>query len=199
MITYIHGELTEISSANIVIEAAGVGYEIMMPVRMLASLPPIGSEVKIYTYQNVSENALDLYGFLSRDDLDMFKLLISVNGIGPKGGLSILTTASTDRLKLSIISGDDSLIKAAPGIGPKTAQKAIIELKDKISADDIVGNDQPDYTLAVSDQIKEAKEALISIGYSAAQATKAIASLGDVSGLDSEEILNRAIANLSFI
>ena len=137
MITYIIGEFTEIEDTTIIVEAYGVGYEIMVPGSVVSLLPPVGSRIKIYTYQNVKEDALDLYGFLTKDDLNIFKLLITVNGIGPKGALSILSSISPDDLRIAVVSDDVKRIQSAPGIGAKTAQKLIIELKDKLKLEDV--------------------------------------------------------------
>ena len=103
-----------------------------MPEQSLSLLGPIGCEVKIHTYLNVREDAMQLFGFLTRDDLEVFRLVIGVSGIGPKGGLNILSCLSADELKFAVLSGDAKAICAAPGIGKKTAEKLIIELKDKL-------------------------------------------------------------------
>lgn len=121
---------------SIVVEAAGVGYLIYIPTQYFDMLPDEGEDVKIYTYLCVREDAMILYGFLSKDDLEIFKLLITVSGIGPKGGLAILSTLSADDLRFAILSGDSKAISKAPGIGAKTAQRVILDLKDKLSLED---------------------------------------------------------------
>lgn len=130
------GELTEKNIDSIVVEAAGVGYLIYIPTQYFDMLPDEGDDVKIYTYLCVREDAMILYGFLSKDDLEIFKLLITVSGIGPKGGLAILSTLSADDLRFAILSGDSKAISKAPGIGAKTAQRVILDLKDKLSLED---------------------------------------------------------------
>ena len=137
MISYIKGELAEILPDVIVVEANGIGYNIYVPGSVLGELPSVGSEVKIYTYMNVKEDECSLFGFLTRDDLSMFKMLICVNGIGPKAALGALSNITADDLRFAVLADDVAAIKALPGIGPKTAQKIIIELKDKLKLDDV--------------------------------------------------------------
>ena len=126
MYAYIKGELAEKNIDSIVVEAAGVGYLIYIPTQYFDMLPDEGEDVKIYTYLCVREDAMILYGFLSKDDLEIFKLLITVSGIGPKGGLAILSTLPADDLRFAILSGDSKAISKAPGIGAKTAQRVIL-------------------------------------------------------------------------
>lgn len=198
MITYIVGELTYIDNNTIILEACGVGYEITVPESVIPSLPVIGSSIKIYTYQNVKEDALDLYGFLTMDDLKIFKQLITVNGIGPKGALSILSVISPDELRLAVISDDVKKIQSAPGIGSKTAQKLIIELKDKLKIEDVVYDlhDEKDIVKSVRD---EAVSALISLGYSNSESVSAVSTLVITENMTSEDILKQALKKLAFI
>ncbi len=198
MITYIVGELTYIDNNTIILEACGVGYEITVPESVIPSLPGIESSIKIYTYQNVKEDALDLYGFLTMDDLKIFKQLITVNGIGPKGALSILSVISPDELRLAVISDDVKKIQSAPGIGSKTAQKLIIELKDKLKIEDVVYDlhDEKDIVKSVRD---EAVSALISLGYSNSESVSAVSTLVITENMTSEDILKQALKKLAFI
>lgn len=198
MITYIVGELTYIDNNTIILEACGVGYEITVPESVIPSLSGIGSSIKIYTYQNVKEDALDLYGFLTMDDLKIFKQLITVNGIGPKGALSILSVISPDELRLAVISDDVKKIQSAPGIGSKTAQKLIIELKDKLKIEDVVYDlhDEKDIVKSVRD---EAVSALISLGYSNSESVSAVSTLVITENMTSEDILKQALKKLAFI
>lgn len=198
MITYIVGELTYIDNNTIILEACGVGYEITVPESVITSLPGIGSSIKIYTYQNVKEDALDLYGFLTMDDLKIFKQLITVNGIGPKGALSILSVISPDELRLAVISDDVKKIQSAPGIGSKTAQKLIIELKDKLKIEGVVYDlhDEKDIVKSVRG---EAVSALISLGYSNSESVSAVSALVITENMTSEDILKQALKKLAFI
>ena len=202
MITYVKGELTEIFNNTIVVEAAGVGYEIMVPTSILGHLSNIGEIVKVYTYQNVKEDALDLYGFRSRDDLNIFKLLISVSGVGPKGALNILSTLTPDDLRYAVLSEDAKAITRAPGVGIKNAQKIIIELKDKLSAQDLLTADagQTDTIKAAGHGPKdEAVEALMALGYSSSEALRAVRESIVTDDMDAEAILKQALKKLAFI
>ncbi len=201
MITYLNGELTEIYENNIVIECYGVGYEVMVPASILDSLPSVGTTIKIYTFQNVKEDVLDLYGFTSRDDLNIFKLLITVNGIGPKGALSILSVISPDDLRIAVLSDDAKAIQKAPGIGGKTAQKLIIELKDKLSLDDVLTKGFTNNDVVVSDNSprNEAVEALVALGYSSSESLRAVKSIEITDNMDSEIILKEALKKLAFM
>ena len=136
MYAYIKGELAEINTDHIVIEAGGIGYQVFISLQTFDYLPSVGENLKIYTYLYLREDAMILYGFLTKDDLELFKLLISVSGIGPKGGLAILSTLEADDLRFAILSGDAKAISKAPGVGGKTAQRVILELKDKLSLED---------------------------------------------------------------
>lgn len=200
MITYIIGEFTEIEDTTIIVEAYGVGYEIMVPGSVVSLLPPVGSRIKIYTYQNVKEDALDLYGFLTKDDLNIFKLLITVNGIGPKGALSILSSISPDDLRIAVVSDDVKRIQSAPGIGAKTAQKLIIELKDKLKLEDVLYKNDTEVTNNTSGSVRdEAVEALCSLGYSPSEALRAVKNIDINDGMSSEDILKLALKKLAFI
>lgn len=200
MITYIIGEFTEIEDTTIIVEAYGVGYEIMVPGSVVSLLPPVGSRIKIYTYQNVKEDALDLYGFLTKDDLNIFKLLITVNGIGPKGALSILSSISPDDLRIAVVSDDVKRIQSAPGIGAKTAQKLIIELKDKLKLEDVLYKNDTEVANNTSGSVRdEAVEALCSLGYSPSEALRAVKNIDINDGMSSEEILKLALKKLAFI
>ncbi len=201
MITYVKGELTEIFNASIVVECYGIGYEIMVPASIVPQLPSTGNEVKIYTYQYVREDSLDLYGFLTSDDLYVFKLLITVNGIGPKGALNILSAITPDELRLAVLSDDVRAIQRAPGIGGKTAQKLIIELKDKLSLDDVLTHKtevKSNITLEASAR-DEAIEALVSLGYSSSESIRAVRSIENADSMDSEALLKAALKKLAFM
>ena len=132
VISYIRGPLEEKREDSVVVEAGNIGYRIFIPSSVLGELPGLGEEVKIYTYFSVREDGMSLFGFLSRQDLEMFRQLIGVNGVGPKSALGILSALKPDVLRLAVISGDAKAISKAPGVGAKTAQRIILDLKDKI-------------------------------------------------------------------
>ena len=202
MISYIKGELVEVTENSIVLDHQGMGFSIMMPGSILDKLPQIGSELKVHTYLYVKEDILDLYGLLTRDDLKIFKLLITVNGIGPKGALAILSALSPDDLRFAVLAGDAKTISKAPGIGSKTAQKLIIELKDKLKIEDVLDGAGEGYVSQdnMADTASaEAVMALTSLGYSAADATRAVRMVENVQSMDSEAILKAALKKLAFM
>ncbi len=205
MIAFVNGILDDKRDLLAVIDVGGIGYNVNISAYTADRLPSKGEAVKLYTYMSVREDAMNLYGFLTRDELDFFKLLISVSGIGPKGGQAILSVMTPDDLRFAIISGDSKAISKAPGVGKKTAERLVLELKDKISNDDIVdgraggaidglsaskGDDTPQ---------SEAVEALVSLGYGLSEASKAVrtvVSSGDVATDDTEAILKLALKEL---
>ncbi len=202
MISYIKGELVEVTENAIVLDHGGMGFSIMMPASILAKLPQIGSELKVHTYLYVKEDILDLYGFLTKDDLKIFKLLITVNGIGPKGALAILSAMTPDDLRFAVLAGDAKTISKAPGIGNKTAQKLIIELKDKLKIEDVLDSSDGGYETS-SDMgdtaAAEAVMALTTLGYSAADATRAVKLVDNAGNMDSEALLKAALKKLAFM
>ena len=193
MISYVKGELAEIENGRIVVDTGGIGVEILVPASVMGSLPRVGEEVKIHTYFRVSEDAMTLYGFNSGRDRAMFEQLISVSGIGPKGALAILSTLSPDDLRMAIMSGDAKSISQAPGIGAKTAQRVIIDLKDKINLEDILGVSQNNNVNIASGNAQEAIEALVSLGYSPTTAARAVRAIEGAEDMDTEDILKAAL------
>lgn len=199
MIGYIKGEVAAIYEDRLVLENNGIGYNIYMPGSSLELVEGIGAVVKVYTYLCVREDAMLLYGFLTKDDLDLYRLLISVGGIGPKGGLSLLSVMSADELKFAIASGDVKQIAKAPGIGAKTAQRVIIDLKDKIdivSQFDQMYADNGQKTQAFSSVREEAALALVALGYSQTDSYKAVR---NAQGDDVETILKSALSIITQI
>lgn len=178
MISYIKGELAGVTEEKAIIEAGGIGYGIYMPGKDLAQLPGIGEQLKVHTYLNVREDAMQLFGFLTGDELEVFRLLITVNGIGPKGGLGILSALSADELRFAVMAGDVKAITAAPGIGKKTAERLILDLKDKLKMEDILERQPEEADLRSgtvgNDEQTEAVEALVSLGYGSAESLRAV-------------------------
>ena len=196
MISYIRGELANVDEDHIVVDVHGVGYGIFMPNQSMAFLPPIGKEVKIHTFLNVKEDAMQLFGFLTRDDLAVFKLVIGVNGIGPKGGLNILSKLSADGLRFAVLSNDVKAISAAPGIGKKTAEKLILELKDKLSLEDVLEhNTSEEYSISsTGNEIQsEAVQALVALGYGNTEALKAVKKVKIDDNTKVEDVLKQAL------
>lgn len=202
MISYIRGELAVIEENRIVVDVGGVGYGIFMPGQSIRYLPAVGSEVKIHTYLHVKEDMMQLFGFLTRDDMEVFKLIISVSGIGPKGGLSILSQLSADELRFAVFSGDAKAISAAPGIGKKTAEKLILELKDKLKLEDVLEHGE-DTSLPVTVQTdmgiqSDAVQALTALGYGSTEALKAVKKVTITEDMQVEDVLKQALKNMMF-
>ena len=191
MYSYIKGTLEEISEDQIVVENHGIGYNIRISARMLDVLPTRGEEIKIYTYLYVKEDAFSLFGFPSRDELEMFKLLINVSGIGPKGGLAVLSVLSANDLRYAIVAEDVKTISKAPGVGSKTAKRLIIELKDKIDLEEVVENG--------FEQVEAANLVLVALGYSATEASKVLSGIEITEDSDVERVLKAALKNMAFL
>lgn len=202
MIAFVNGIIEDISDENVVVDVGNVGINVRISTGTAARLPGAGGKVRLYTFTQVREDAFCLYGFLSRDELEVFKKLITVNGIGPKGGLAILSVMSADDLRFAVLSGDAAAIARAPGIGKKTAERVILDLKDKISLEDTLIHremQQPDLGPGGSDCEKarnEATEALIALGYSATDALRAVKSVSDAEGMDVETLLKAALKKM---
>lgn len=202
MISYVRGPLIEIFEDSVVVEAGNIGMGIHVPSSVIGELPQKGKEVILYTYFQVREDAMSLYGFLNRQDLTMFKLLIGVNGIGPKAALGILSVLKPDDLRLAIISGDVKAISRAPGVGAKTAQRVILDLKDRIHIEDIL----PSGLIEMEGQSSlggsvgtEAMEALAALGYSALEASKAVKKVTITEQMTVEDVLKASLKHLSFL
>ena len=196
MIGFVEGIIEYIDVDKIVVNNNGVGYNVFMPASQIDTLN-VDETVRVFTYLNVREDAMQLFGFLTRDDLEEFKLLITVNGIGPKGGLAVLSTITTDDLRVAVISEDAKAISKAPGIGAKTAQKVIIELKDKLNLEDVL-EPKLDANFQVNDNnsMSEAVMALVALGYSQADAYRAVKSIDNIEELDVENVIKMALKKI---
>ena len=203
MIAYVHGIIEDIAEDNVVIDVGGVGINVRISADTAGRLPGMGEPVRLYTYTSVKEDSFLLYGFLSRNDLTMFKQCITVNGIGPKGALAILSVMDADSLRFAIMSEDYKAVSKAPGIGAKTAQRLVLELKDKITIDDSLINREIAVTAAGNSNIsadsvqkKEAVEALVSLGYGQTESLKAVNSIEGIEDMDSGAILKAALKKM---
>ena len=202
MIAYIKGKVAEILEDRVILEAGAMGYNLFMPMASAEAVLKRGDEVKLYTHLHVREDVMQLFGFLTKDDLHTFQLLLGVNGIGPKAALGILSGLTADELRFAVLSEDVKTISKAPGVGKKTAQKLILELKDKMDFQEAfdlktqhVQEAQGDMA-DLSDARKEAVEALTALGYSGADALKAVKRVEMTSGMDVETLLKAALKNL---
>jgi len=198
MIGYLKGEVAGIYEDRIILEVGGIGYNIFMPASSLDLIESSGITIKIYTYLLVREDTLALYGFLTKDDLELYKLLISVNGVGPKGALALMSVLNADEIRFAILAGDAKAIGKAPGIGPKTAQRVIIDLKDKIDLQDAIddtftGASKGSDKATLGSVREEAAEALVALGYSQTEAYKAVRSIS-ADNDDVESVLKQALS-----
>ncbi|NBH81824.1 Holliday junction branch migration protein RuvA [bacterium C-53] len=208
MIGFIRGKTAEITDENLVLEAGGIGYNIKITPNIASDLPGIGEDVKVYTYLSVREDAMNLYGFLTKEDLELFKLLIGVNGIGPKVAQGVLSGISASDLRFAILSGDVKAISKAPGIGAKTAQRMILDLKDKLNLQDMfdlrTGRQSPSEDSAsppngMTGVKQEAVEALTALGYSGSEALKAVRKAAVDDTMDVEALLRAALKEMAFL
>lgn len=201
MIAFVKGTIDDITMDNVVIDVGGVGYNVKVSSDTASRLPGIGEQAKLYTYTCVREDAFLLYGFLSRNDLEIFKKCITVNGIGPKGALSILSVMDADSLRFAILSGDSKAISKAPGIGARTAERLILELKDKIKIDETmisreIAGTAGGSALADTPQKQEAVAALVSLGYGQAESLKAVNAIEGVEDMDAGAVLKAALKKM---
>lgn len=194
MISYIKGVIDTVEHDKVIIENNNMGYNVLMSQSATEVLGQ-GEEIKIYTYLHVKEDAMQLFGFLSKNELEMFKKLISVSGVGPKGGLAILSALPENNLQMAIISGDAKAISKAQGIGAKTAQRIIIELKDKIDLEEMLEISSEAISSDNSIQ-SDAIDALIALGYSKTESFNAVKKISVDENMDVEDILKLALKNI---
>lgn len=198
MISYIKGTLEDLTEEGIVLENNGMGYEIKTSGRLLTALPQRGSSMKVYTYLYVREDVLSLFGFASREELRTFQLLIAISGIGPKAALAILSTLSVEELRFAVLSQDVKTISKTPGIGKKSAERLIIELKDKMKLEDLLPAEEIENntTGITNDSKAEAILALGSLGYSNVDALRAVSAVKNAETMDTEALLKAALKKL---
>ena len=206
MIAHVNGICAEVAQDKVTVDVSGVGFEVNVSTAALAQMPGIGEPVMLFTYLSVREDDLSLYGFLTRDELSFFRMLIGVSGIGPKGALAILSSLGVDDLRFAILSGDAKTIARAQGVGKKTAERLVLELRDKLSKEDIpltgaegtltgAGTEAE----AVHGAAEEAAAALAALGYGAADAMRAVRSAirrDEANANDTETLLSAALKEL---
>lgn len=197
MIASLRGKLIYTDTACAVVECGGVGYKCFVTKNTLYNLPQKGEEVFLHTFLAVREDAMDLYGFREIEELDAFKLVTSVNGVGAKMGLALLSEFTASQLTLYVASGDYKALTAASGVGPKLAQRIVLELKDKVgslqSGDTLVIKNVGNAT--VNSNTKEAVSALVSLGYTQSEASLAVGKLDPA--LSTEELIKQALKTLA--
>ncbi len=203
MIGFIRGTVDEIMEDSLIIDNNGLGWQIYVPGSLLDGNIRQGDEVKLYTYLSVSENAIGLYGFFTRDDLEVFRMLLNVSGIGPKGALGVLGALGSDSLRFAVLADDAAAIAKAPGIGKKTAQKIVLELKDKFALDDAfekkLAHVQQNSSVSAGDgsAADDAVQALVALGYSGTEALQAVKKADITPDMDTEAVLKAALRHLS--
>ena len=204
MIAFLKGEIEELEETRVLLDVNGVGYGVFITGRDASALSGRHDNIKLYTYLQVREDAMQLYGFLRKDDLHVFRLLLGVNGIGPKAALGMLSVLSANDIRFAVLAGDAKAISKAPGVGPKTAQKMILELKDKFDLqetfDSSLAETENDTAVTVGDrQIQdEAVQALVALGYPAGESLKAVRGVQQTEDMTTEDLLKAALRNMSF-
>lgn len=199
MYAFIEGKVCEKNAGELILLAGGVGYQINCSMNTLAAAPALGETMRCYTYLSVREDAMELFGFSSREEKRMFLSLTGVSGVGPKMALALLGSMPLKELNLAILLGDVTALSRAPGIGKKTAQRIALELKDKVSQEDVsavsVGGAAPVQSMA-ADCVTEALEALQALGYTPAEARNAVQSVRDQSD-KTDELIKLALRSMA--
>lgn len=198
MIYNLNGKLTCVDPTFIVIECGGVGFKCFASTTTITSISTVGTNVNVLTYMSVKEDSIDLYGFATQEELNAFKLLISVSGIGPKAAMAILSVLPPDRLSVAVSSGDVKAIQSAQGVGKKTAERVVLELKDKMvgigsaHTNTIVEGIQ---SVAQSDNAQEAVEVLVSLGFNQSEASSVVGTMDK--SLSVDEMIRKGLKSLS--
>lgn len=200
MISYIKGTLERRAESYIIIETGGIGYQVFVSPATLAKLSQTGAEVKVFTYFSVKEDGMSLYGFASQEEQEMFHKLLTVSGVGPKGALGFLSMLKPSEIIMAILSDDVKTLSKAPGVGRKTAQRVILELKDKFKTEEALsmGGEELEGIVETSiggDAKFEAIDAMTALGYSRSEAAKAVNAVA-AEGMSTEEILKAALKKM---
>lgn len=197
MISYIKGTLVHRGESYIVLETGGIGYQIFVSAGFLSKMPETGKEMKIFTYMSVKEDGISLFGFSSKEEQEMFLKLLTVGGVGPKGALGFLSQLSPQEIVMAVLSGDEKTLSKAPGVGRKTAQRVILELKDKCTTEDgiAISMEAAEEAGAVGGARFEAIEAMTALGYSRSEAAKVVGQVA-AEGMTIEDILKAALKKM---
>lgn len=200
MYAYIKGVLEEKCEDCIIIENNGIGYNVQTSLSTFQNIGATGNDVKVYTYLYIREDAMNIYGFLSREELSMFELLISVSGVGPKAAISLLSSVTPSKFGLAVITDDIKTLVKAKGIGNKTAQRIILELKDKIKKEQLasikMGNEGSEIPEGGDSEISEAVSALMVLGYTANEASQAVLAVYK-DDMDLETLIKNSLRGIS--
>lgn len=202
MIAFVIGTVVDIEENKVVLEHQGMGFNINVPSTVVNRIS-CGEQVRLYTHMSVKEDDISLFGFLAQDDLKMYRMLLNVNGVGPKAALGVLSALSADELRFAVLADDSAAIAKAPGIGKKTAQKMILELKDKLSLEDafeqkLANQQAKDASISHgnNEASSEAVQALVALGYSATDALRAVKQIENIQDMSVEQILKAALKRL---
>lgn len=197
MIYSVRGKLTHIENNLAVVECAGVGYAVRTSAVTISRLPGMGEETTLYTYLHITENGIDLFGFADQGELNCFKMLLGVTRVGPRAALSVLSSVTAEQFALAVASGDAKTLSRAPGLGMKTAQRIILELKDKISKEQAAaGISMPEIPLmSSSSNASEAINALVVLGYTQSEAASVITKLDPE--LTVEDMIKKGLQKLA--
>ena len=186
MISFLEGEVAERSGGRVVIAVGGVGYDVQVPASTLASLPTVGRRARVHTRMVVRDDAMTLFGFGSTDERELFDLLVTVNGIGPKVALSFLSVLSPDAFRRAVSAGDVAALTVVPGVGKKVAQRVVLDLKDRLGGDVVI----------VDGPLADVREALLGLGLSPQEASEAMAGLPSDGGRPVEDLLRDALQRM---
>lgn len=197
MIYNVRGTLTYTDINYAVVECGGVGFKCFVSMTTLKELPPLGKEANLYTYLAVREDAMDLFGFATQQELDAFKLLITVSGVGPKAAMAVLSVLPPDRLSIAVSSGDVKSIQSAQGVGKKTAERIVLELKDKMLgiAPSNAAAVQSIQAVASNSDAQEAVEVLVSLGFNKSDAATVVGAMDK--GLSVDDMIRKGLKQLS--
>ena len=197
MISFLHGKLAQTTPTRITVDVGGVGYDVIIPLSTHSKLPPLGSDVRVLIYHHFIERqgTQQLFGFLTEAEREMFKLLLNVNGIGPKSALNILSGVAKDTFQRAVASGDVKMLSNIPGIGKKTAERIVVELKDKVGVGAETAAGGARASTPEAQVVNDAILALVSLGYKQADAQKAATKARETLGAKAnvEELVRRAL------
>ena len=201
MISYITGSLEYIGNGDIIVETGGIGYRVYISSSVMAKLPRLRERVKVYTYMSVKEDGISLFGFNKMEELELFNKLITVNGVGPKAAISLMGALSYGDIIMAVVSEDAAALSKAPGLGKKTAQKIILELKDKFKNEDFLQSIDSQVTVEEIEGVigvggkAEAIEALMALGYTKSEAARAVGAVYN-ENMDTQELLKAALKQI---
>ena len=187
MISFLEGEVVERAGGRVVIAVGGVGYEIQVPASTLASLPPVGKRARVHTRMIVRDDAMTLFGFGSPEERELFDLLVTVNGVGPKVALSFVSVLTPDAFRRAVSAGDVAALTVVPGVGRKVAQRVVLDLKDRLGGEDVV---------IVEGPLADVRDALLALGLSPTEASEAMAGLPSNGGRSTEDLLRDALQRM---